>query len=156
MSDFHLVLEEQLPKLMRYATALTREPDEASELVEDTLREALANQRHCPGNIRPWLLTILHDLRDNPFRQAGIVVGLMDCDPAAALTLSRLDRALGQLSEAQRAIILLIGLEGMTYDATASILRIPVSTMRSRLARGRAALCRALGVAAAPRIPRAA
>jgi|HubBroStandDraft_6_1064221.scaffolds.fasta_scaffold91808_3 RNA polymerase sigma-70 factor (ECF subfamily) len=156
MSDFHLVLEEQLPKLMRYATALTRDPDEAGELVEDTVREALAQQRHCTGNIRTWLLRVLHKLRDNPFRQDSLFVGLFDRAPAAALTLSRLDRALGQLPEEQRAIILLIGLEGMTYAETADILRIPVGTMRSRLSRGRAFLCQALGVADAPRVPRAA
>jgi RNA polymerase sigma-70 factor (ECF subfamily) len=156
MSDFHLLLEEQVPKLMRYATALTRDRDEASELVEDTVREAFATCHHRPGNIRAWLLTILHDLRDNPFRQAGAVAGLLDCDAAAVLTLSQLDRALGQLPEQQRAIILLIGLEGMTYHETAAILRIPVGTMRSRLARGRAGLCRALGVADATRVARAA
>ena len=38
MSDFHLLLEEQLPRLMRYATALTRAPEETAELVEDTVR----------------------------------------------------------------------------------------------------------------------
>ena len=40
MSDFHLLLEEQIPQLMRYASALTRDSDEAAELVEDTVREA--------------------------------------------------------------------------------------------------------------------
>jgi RNA polymerase sigma-70 factor (ECF subfamily) len=156
MSDFHLLLEEQLPKLMRYATALTRDPDEARELVEDTVREALARQRHCTGNIRLWLLRVLHELRDNPFRQDCVLAGLFDRARAAALTLSRLDRALGQMPEEQRAVILLIGLEGMTYLETAAILRIPVGTMRSRLSRGRVFLCRVLGVADAPRVPRAA
>lgn len=147
MSDFHLLLEEQLPKLMRYATALTREPDEAEKLVEDTVHEALANRDHCPrdGSIRLWLLTILHDLRDNPFRRASEAT-LPTRDPGAELTLSDLDRAMGHLLEEQRAIILLIGLEAMTYEQTAAILRIPVGTMRSRLARGRDGLRRALGL----------
>ncbi len=151
MSDFHLLLEEQLPKLMRYATALTRDLDEAEQLVEDTVREALASQRQYARscNIRAWLLTILHDLRDNPFRQAS-AAGLPPRDLAAELTLSDLDRALGQLLEEQRAIILLIGLEGMTCEQTAAILRIPVGTMRSRLARGREGLRHALRLAATP------
>lgn len=150
VSDLHFLLEEQLPKLVRYATALTRDPDEAERLVEDTVREALATQRQClrNGQLRTWLLTILHDLRDNPFRQASVGSVSPPRDPDAELTLSDLDRAMGRLREDQRAIILLIGLEGMTYEQTAAILRIPIGTMRSRLARGRDGLRRALGFAA--------
>jgi len=150
MSDFHSRLEEQLPKLMRYATALTRDPEEAGELVEDTVREALATEDQSPanGDIRVWLLTLLHDLRDNPFRQANIAASSLPRDEDIVLTLSDLDHAMGRLAEEQRAVILLVGLEGMTYAQTAAILRIPVSTMRWRLARGRDGLRRALGVAA--------
>ena len=95
MSDFYLLLEEQLPKLMRYVTALTRDPDEAESLVEDTVREALANQNECPrdGQIRLWLLTILHDLRDNPFRRASFGAASPPRGPEAELTFSDLDRA---------------------------------------------------------------
>ena len=157
MSDLLLLLEEQLPKLMRYATALTRDDDEACRLVEDTVHEALANSDRCPrdGSIRIWLLTMLHDLRDNPFRRASEAT-LPSRDPEAELTLSDLDRAMGHLLEEQRAIILLIGLEAMTYEQTAAILRIPVGTMRSRLARGRDGLRRALGLATPAREIRAA
>jgi RNA polymerase sigma-70 factor (ECF subfamily) len=152
VSDFHLLLEEQLPRLMRYATALTRDPEEAEQLVEDTVREGMASEREYArrGDIRVWLLTILHDLRNNPFRQARVAAGVPSRDPMEALTLSDLDRAMGQLPEKQRAIILLIGLEGATYEQTASILRIPLGTMRSRLVRGREGLRRALGLATAP------
>ena len=69
MSDFHLLLEEQIPRLMRYAAALTRDADQAVDLVEDTVREALDYQRLCTGDVRVWLFTILHDLRGNPFRE---------------------------------------------------------------------------------------
>ena len=156
MSDFHLLLEEQLPKLMRYATALTRDADEAEELIADTIREALAEQRRCRGDLRVWLLTILHDLRGNPFRYSFETAAAPAADPNAPLTLSQLDRALGQLPEEQRAAILLIGLEGLSYSDTAAVLRITPSTMRSRLSRGRAALRRAMGVEAAPRVAHAA
>ena len=155
VSDFHLLLEEEIPRLLRYATALTRDAEEAVELVEDTVREALAEQRRCRGNLRVWLLTILHDLRGNPFRYSFEAAGAV-ADPNAPLTLSQLDRALGQLPEEQRAAILLVGLEGLSYSETATVLRINPSTMRSRLARGRAALRRAMGVEAAPRVANAA
>jgi RNA polymerase sigma-70 factor, ECF subfamily len=155
MSDFHLLLEEQIPPLLRYAAALTRYADTAENLVEDTVREALAEWRRCPGDLGVWLRTILHDLRGNPFRgtfEAAAPVA----EPKAPLTLSQLDRALGQLPEEQRAVILLVGLEGMSYSETAAILRITLGTMRSRLMRARAALRRAMGVAEDHRIAHAA
>jgi RNA polymerase sigma-70 factor (ECF subfamily) len=145
VTDFHLLLEEQIPQLMRYASALTRDADEAVDLVEDTVSEALADPRQCSGNIRVGLLTILHDLRSNPFRQMTFGVPATR-DAAAKLTLSDLDRALGQLPEGQRAIILLIGLEHLSYADAAATLRISATTLRSRLSRARAELRRLMGV----------
>jgi RNA polymerase sigma-70 factor (ECF subfamily) len=155
VSDFHLLLEEQIPFLMRYASALTRDADTTVDLVEDTVREALAEQRHRRGNLRLWLLTILHDLRGNPFRGSFEMAATV-AEPKSQLTLSQLDCALAQPAEEQRAVILLIGLEGLSYSEAAAVLRITVGTMRSRLARGRAALRRAMGVEDAVRVPHAA
>jgi RNA polymerase sigma-70 factor (ECF subfamily) len=144
MSDFHLLLEEQIPALMRYARALTRDPEEAGDLVEDTLREALGNRTSLKSgsDLRVRLLTILHDHRGNPFRRSP---SSFDPEPAALLTLSALDRALGGLPEKQRAVILLVGLEAMSYAQTAAILRISVGSMRSSLTHARASLRRMLG-----------
>jgi RNA polymerase sigma-70 factor (ECF subfamily) len=61
-------------------------------------------------------------------------------DPTASRQLAELDRALGHLSAGQRAVVLLVGLEGMSYDEAAKILRVPIGTIRSRLARAREAL----------------
>jgi RNA polymerase sigma-70 factor, ECF subfamily len=155
VSDFHLLLEEEIPNLLRYASALTRDADDAEELVTDTIREALAHQRQHRAALRVWLLTILHDLRGNPFRQMT-TAGPAPLDPAPELTLSELDRALGQITEEQRAVILLIGLERMSYSQTAAILRITLRTLRSRLASGRAALRRAMGVDMPARVAHAA
>jgi RNA polymerase sigma-70 factor, ECF subfamily len=152
LSDFHLLLEEQVPLLMRYAAALTRDADEAEELVADTVREALAQQRDCRGDVRVWLLTILHDLRGNPFRQMTLG-DPMPHDPAALLTLSDLDRALGELPEQQRAIILLIGLVDVSYADAASVLRMSSAMLRSRLSRARAELRVLMGVAERPHQP---
>src|SRR4029077_20564780 len=103
------------------------------------------------ADIRVRLFTLLHDLRGNPFRQPAGPLSAPNRDPKAMLTLSQIDRALGQLPEEQRAIILLIGLEGMSYGDTAAILRISLGTMRSRLSRGRTALRQAMGVGKAQR-----
>jgi RNA polymerase sigma-70 factor (ECF subfamily) len=157
MSDIRAILGAETPRLRRYAVALTRDVNEADDLVEDTLREAIArgfapqSDTRDETALRVWLLAILHEQRDNPFRLADPAETLArpQFDPAAEATLSRFDRALGRLPEGERAAILLIGLEGMTYDATAEILGISVNTMRARLLHGRETLARQM----APAIP---
>jgi RNA polymerase sigma-70 factor (ECF subfamily) len=144
MSNVKPLLDDPFRRLLRYAAALTRDPDQAIELVENTLLEAF-EQRHWPRGIdlRVWLLTILHDQRCNPFQQANPST-LIDGNPAALLTLSDFDRALGELPEEERAVILLVGLEDMSYGKAAAILRTSTGTVCSRLARGREQLRRAL------------
>ena len=58
-------------------------------------------------------------------------------DPTGRLSLRDLDRALACISEEQRRVILLIGLEGTSYQEAAVILDVPVGTIRSRVFRGR-------------------
>jgi hypothetical protein len=50
------------------------------------------------------------------------------------------------LPEEQRHVLLLVGLEGLSYEETAAILRIPVGTVRSRLSRARDFLCKLMGI----------
>jgi RNA polymerase sigma factor (sigma-70 family) len=66
--------------------------------------------------------------------------------PTVARQLHELDRALAQVPEEQRQVILLVGLEGMSYEDAAAILHIPVGTVRSRLSRGRDALRMLMGM----------
>ena len=58
-------------------------------------------------------------------------------DPTSSRQLRELDRALSQLADEQRQTILLVGLEGMSYQEAAEIFNVPVGTVRSRLSRGR-------------------
>jgi len=88
--------------------------------------------------LRVWLLTVLHDNRANPFRQTDALVPRAR---PATLGLSDLDRAIGELPEQQRAVMLLIGLEGMSDEQSAAILRISTRTMKSELVHARANLC---------------
>jgi DNA-directed RNA polymerase specialized sigma24 family protein len=62
------------------------------------------------------------------------------------LQLRDLAVALGKLQPEQRQVILLVGLEGMPYEEVASVLNVPVGTVRSRLSRGRDQLRRLMGV----------
>ena len=61
-------------------------------------------------------------------------------DPAAGLSLRDLDRALARIPEERRQVILLIGLEDISYKEAATILDVPIRTIRSRLSRGRESL----------------
>jgi RNA polymerase sigma-70 factor (ECF subfamily) len=60
--------------------------------------------------------------------------------------LGELEEAIGKVPLEQRQVILLVGLEGMSYDEVAAILMVPVGTVRSRLSRGRSALRRLMSM----------
>jgi RNA polymerase sigma-70 factor (ECF subfamily) len=125
----------------------------ADNLVQDCLTRALGKLHLWSEgtNLRAWLLTILHNQYVNQIRRSirtGTIVEIDDSDLSlsrsanqeAGLELRDLDRALRQLVAEQREVILLIGLEGMSYDHAAAVLGIPTGTVRSRLSRGRLAL----------------
>jgi RNA polymerase sigma-70 factor (ECF subfamily) len=77
--------------------------------------------------------------RETVALDAGDVSGALvaTSDPTASCQLRELEKALAQLRPEEREVILLVGLEGMRYDETAEILRVPVSTVRARLWCGR-------------------
>ena len=159
MSDFGRLLEEQIPRLRRYARALTRDHDAADDLVQDTLLRAL-NKQHLyqeGTNLRAWLFTLLHNQHVNDVRKEmkwGNSVDVDDlsgglvaiADTSARRQLGELDEAIGKLPVEQRQVILLVGLEGMSYEEVATILGVPIGTVRSRLSRGRSALRRLMGM----------
>jgi RNA polymerase sigma-70 factor, ECF subfamily len=150
MSDFGNLLEHEIPRLRRYARALTRDATRADDLVQSCLLRALAKSHLWqPGtDLRAWLFTILHNQHVNDVRRAvreGINIPVEDVAPVltvpstqgSTLQLRDVDRALARLPEEQRQVLLLVGLEGMRYEEVAAVLDIPVGTVRSRLSRGR-------------------
>ena len=150
MTDFHQRLEEEIPRLRRYARALTRNAVRADDLVQETLVRALRKEHlwQPDTDLRAWLFTIMHNLNVNEVRRAirdDATVDLENCsesltattDPTASRQLRELDHALAQLPEEHRQVILLVGLEGMSYEDAAAILNVPIGTIRSRLSRGR-------------------
>jgi RNA polymerase sigma-70 factor, ECF subfamily len=62
---------------------------------------------------------------------------MIDPEQLATLLICDLNRAIGQLPAGQRAVLLLVTLEDMTYDQVARTLDIPIGTVMSRLARAR-------------------
>jgi RNA polymerase sigma-70 factor, ECF subfamily len=164
VSEFHRLIEQQIPRLRRYARALTRKRERADDLVQDTLSRALVKEQFWqPGtNLRAWLFTIMHNQNVNNVRRAVRESGMVDMeisrtpaattDPTASRQMFELERALAQLPLEQRQVILLVGLEGMSYEDAAGILSVPVGTVRSRLSRGRDILRKLLGMEGRPSV----
>jgi RNA polymerase sigma-70 factor (ECF subfamily) len=163
MSEFHRLIEEQIPRLRRYARALTRNRERADDLVQDTLGRALIKEQFWqPGtNLRAWLFTMMHNQNVNNVRRDARDSGTVDIgqiretllattDPTASRKMFELERALGQVPVERRQVILLVGLEGMSYEDTAGILGLPIGTVRSRLSRGRDALRKLLDMEERP------
>ncbi|MBC8337508.1 MAG: sigma-70 family RNA polymerase sigma factor [Alphaproteobacteria bacterium] len=147
----HRLIVEQIPHLRRYSGALLRDREKADDLVQDCLTRAM-DRLHLwtPGtNMRAWLFTILHNLHVNAARRLSRQPGQVGLDEThedlrsappeqgAGLALRDMDRALGKLPDDQRQVILLIGLEDLSYADAADVLDVPIGTVMSRLNRGR-------------------
>jgi RNA polymerase sigma-70 factor, ECF subfamily len=93
-------------------------------------------------------------MRSDVSSKTKLLVDVADCssnlaattDPTASRQLEELDRTISQLPEDQRQVLLSVGLEGMDYQGAATVLNIPVGTVRSRLSRGRDLLRKLMGV----------
>ncbi|MFC2968532.1 sigma-70 family RNA polymerase sigma factor [Acidimangrovimonas pyrenivorans] len=146
-------IEAAIPALRRYAGALVRDRDAADDLVQDCLERAVARRGDWRGQgpVRAWLFRILlnrhRDLRRAAPRPGHLVPveGLFP-EPSAPppqdghLALTEVRAAMERLPEEQRQALLLVVLEGLSFEAAAEALEIPKGTLMSRLARARANL----------------
>lgn len=141
-------LLSHVPRLRRYAQALTRHRDDADDLVQDTLVRAWAKSGLWRGvaDMRTWLFGIMHNLHVDRLRRPRLTLVEMDDDtpevPVAAtqgdgLGLRDLQAALDLLPIEQKQVVLLVGLEDLSYAEAAAVLDIPIGTVMSRLSRGR-------------------
>lgn len=145
MSTFKQGIEASIPALRRYARALTRDAETADDLVQDTLVRALrAEHLFHGGAIRSWLYTILTNLNRNRLRSLARRPTLtsIEDDDAPEFTgpesgARDIERALASLADDQRAALLLVVLEGLSYREVADIQGVPIGTVMSRLARAR-------------------
>jgi RNA polymerase sigma-70 factor (ECF subfamily) len=149
-------LEPSLARLWRYALVLSRARDAADDLVQATCLRAIERaDQFIPGTrVDRWLFAILraiwlNEIRSQRIRQGG---GFVDAGDALTIdgaheiemniTASAVLRAIGRLPEAQRETILLVYSEGYSYAEAASAMGVPIGTIMSRLAAGRAALAK--------------
>ena len=146
MSSFRNGIEAAIPALRRYARALTRNAETADDLVQDTLVRALRSEHlFHGGDVRSWLYTILTNLNRNRLRSLARRPTLTPIEDADAADTAGpeaggrdIERALSGLVEDQRAALLLVVLEGLSYREVAAVQGVPIGTVMSRLARARA------------------
>lgn len=143
----------QIPALRRYARALTGDSWAADDLVQDTLERACSKWRlwAAGSDLRAWLFTVMHNLFVNQVRHSSRQTrgGTLDIDEVAhelmapdddlAQTLD-LQRCLLCLPADQRAVLLLVSVEDMSYAEVAKITGVPIGTVMSRLSRARTRL----------------
>jgi RNA polymerase sigma-70 factor, ECF subfamily len=146
LDGFRQDVEAAIPALRRYARALTRDGDVADDLVQDTLVRALRSEHlFHGGDVRSWLYTILTNLNRNRLRSLSRRPTLMPMDENDAADMAGpeaggrdIERALATLVDEQRAALLLVVLEGLSYREVAEVQGVPIGTVMSRLARARA------------------
>jgi len=135
-----------IPRLRRYARALTGDGHRADDLVQDTLERALAKYYlwRRGSDLRAWLFTIMHNVFVNQLKARrelalddAVEDGLQSAPRSDPLELRDLDAALRQLPVEQREVLLLVGLEQLSYAEVSDALGIPIGTVMSRLSRGR-------------------
>lgn len=149
-NDQDLVVHIQA--LRRYASVLVGNHADADDLVQEALKRALTylDRDREIENLRGYLFTVLHNVRNDALKKQarmGTQVPVEDT-PLVSGEASESDRiacnqviqAMQRLSEEHRQVLLLVGVEGMSYRATAGILGLPLGTVMSRLNRARAAL----------------
>jgi RNA polymerase sigma factor (sigma-70 family) len=156
-------LVELIPRLRRYARALVGDRAAADDLVQDTLERAWAKLHlyRRGTDLRAWLFTVMHNVHVNKVRAARPTDTLDEDSPELAqratqgdaLLVRDLDRSIAVLSADQRAVLLLVALEDMSYEEVAQTLAIPIGTVMSRLSRAREKLrAMMIGQAAAARL----
>ena len=146
MNDAESIVE-LIPRLRRYARALSGDRTAADDLVQDTLERAWSKLHlyRRGTDLRAWLFTVMHNVYVNQRRAARPSTPLDDempelSQPARetdALVLRDLDAAIRRLPPDQCEVLLLVALEDMSYDDAATALGIPIGTVMSRLARAR-------------------
>ena len=159
-------VQAQIPHLRRYALSLIGDPIAADDLVQDCLERALSrwNLFRRGTNLRGWLFTIMHNLFVNHVARQQRIPQLAVLEDSAVssaaanqehrVQVGDMARALDSLPPEQREILLLIGMEGVSYEEAAAITGVPVGTVMSRLHRGRERLRRLMNGNGEPNLRR--
>lgn len=151
-SDFERQLLLHVPRFRRYALSLVRNPQDADDLLQQACLQAwkFRNNFVAGTNMGAWLSRIIRNVSFDQKRAARSHSNIDDYADHSALSISasqeaawaitELDRVLDQLPCSQRDALLLVGLDGLSYEAAAEKALVPIGTIKSRVGRGRASL----------------
>lgn len=167
MAQFEDDLLALLPRLRRFAHALSRDHADADDLCQVALEKALKSRASLESGLEPgtrmdhWMYRIMRNAWIDTARTrtraartfvdeaAGVgVAGDAAASVEAGVLRGEIARAMGRLPDEQREAVALVLVEGFAYKDAADVLGIPMGTLTSRLVRGRQALMLALGEAA--------
>lgn len=154
MNDVDDQLRELLPRLRRFAVSLTRDSSSADDLVQASLEKALSawTGRRPEGDLRAWLFSILYRQFVDNHRRSRRYSRMLELftgaggedqyEPSVERTVVARTtlQAFERLNAEQRALLLWVSVEGLSYKEVAGILEVPVGTVMSRLSRARQAL----------------
>lgn len=158
-TDFRSQLVELMPRLRRFAQGLTGSAADADDLVQSTLERALEKlEQWQPGTrLDSWLYRIAQNLWIDQLRSVrsrGVAVDVEALDSVVGsdgritseqqLTMRDTRRAMAALPEEQRAVLMLVAIDEMSYAEAAQALDIPIGTVMSRLSRARRSLAERL------------
>lgn len=150
-----------LPNLRRFALSLCRRSDLADDLVQITAERAFAaRDRFDPATrLETWLFRILRNAWIDHARRTrtqGVTIDIDDAPDAMVidgvqhtetiLMLRKTERAMAELPEDHREVMMLVCVEELSYREAAEVLGVPIGTVMSRLARARLALAEKLGI----------
>lgn len=151
-SEFCAQLTACLPRMRSFARFLCRRDDLADDLVQDTVVRALtaAHQFQPGSNFKAWIFTIMHNQNISNFRRKRPQITSAEVDNPGgcqiapnqidALVLRDLDSAMRRLAPAQREALILVVVNGLSYEDAAQVCDCAIGTIKSRVARARTAL----------------
>ncbi|MBK1661733.1 RNA polymerase sigma factor [Paracraurococcus ruber] len=149
--SFRQALTRLLPRLRRFGMTLTGSGTDADELVQTTCERVLgrAGQLRDDTRLDAWLYAVMRNLWTSELRRRRIrrhegieaAEAVAGEDGAARtedrMTLAAVRRAMDSLPEEQRAVLMLVCVDGLSYRDVSAIMDIPIGTVMSRLSRAR-------------------
>jgi RNA polymerase sigma-70 factor, ECF subfamily len=157
VADFPSILPELLPRLWAFALRISRDQHDAEDLVQRACLRALERAHQLKPDTSPlsWMYSIVHTTWINELRARSersrtsaewddsyleTVADPSAPDPEADALNRQIVRAVERLPDAQRTVMLLVVVEGLSYQEAAQVLGVPVGTIMSRLSRARQAV----------------
>ncbi len=149
---------ELLPRLRRYAYALTGARADADDLLQATVERVLKKGAPDDVNLGKWAFRVckniwIDEIRSRKVRGAAVESGKIGGEEKVdgermmmdKIAFNEVNKAMGALPDEQRAALSLVALEGFSYAEAAQALDAPIGTIMSRIARARKALIKTLG-----------